>query len=65
MIGNTKKSEPIQLDVKLHRSNMQVFLRATEAKLGTLYPKECIVFLRTNDVRFSLYDTSNSESVLR
>ena len=49
MIGNTRKSEPILLEVKLHRSNMQSFLRATEAKLGTQYPRECIVFLRTND----------------
>ena len=49
MLANTKKSEPIQLDVKLHRSNMQTFLRAAEAKLGTQYPRECIQFLRTND----------------
>ena len=49
MIGNTRKSEPILLEVKLHRSNMQTFLRATEAKLGTQYPRECIAFLRTND----------------
>ena len=49
MLANTKKSEPIQLDVKLHRSNMQTFLRAAEAKLGTQYPRECIKFLRTND----------------
>ena len=49
MIGNTRKSEPILLEVKLHRSNMQTFLAATEAKLGTQYPRECIAFLRTNE----------------
>jgi hypothetical protein len=38
----------ITFDVKLHRNNMQLFVREAESKLGTIFPRECIAFLRTN-----------------
>ena len=46
--GSSKRAETITFDVKLHRNNMQMFLREAESKLGTQFPRECIAFLRTN-----------------
>ena len=46
--GSSKKAETVTFDVKLHRNNMQMFLREAESKLGTIFPRECIAFLRTN-----------------
>ena len=38
--GSSKKAETITFDVKLHRNNMQMFLREAESKLGTIFPRE-------------------------
>ena len=58
--GSSKKAETITFDVKLHRKNMQMFLREAESKLGIIYPRECIAFLRTN-IKWSpaVYDRSD------